>query len=74
MGVPTPGFRPAVLIASGRRAPSTHRAETVHPRADDCLVGEMRGLGGTTPRLPGAEEVPRMPLPAVRADHRTAET
>ncbi|WP_330257831.1 thioesterase II family protein [Streptomyces murinus] len=65
---------PAALIASGRRAPSRHRVETVHLRDDDGLVAEMRALSGTNPQLLGDEEILRMILPAVRADYRAAET
>ncbi|WP_424893223.1 thioesterase II family protein [Streptomyces sp. XH2] len=65
---------PAALFASGRRAPSAHRDETVHLRDDDGLVAEMRGLSGTNPELLGDEEVLRMILPAIRADYRAAET
>ncbi|MCW7945123.1 oleoyl-ACP hydrolase [Streptomyces hygroscopicus] len=68
------GIMPATLIASGRRAPSMHRDETVHLRDDDGLVAEMRGLSGTNPQLLGDEEVLRMILPAIRADYRAAET
>ncbi|MEV4921514.1 thioesterase II family protein [Streptomyces roseoverticillatus] len=68
------GIVPAALFASGRRAPSTHRDETVHLRDDDGLVAEMRGLSGTNPQLLGDEEVLRMILPAIRADYRAAET
>ncbi|SEE11239.1 Surfactin synthase thioesterase subunit [Streptomyces misionensis] len=68
------GITLAALFASGRRAPSVHREETVHLRDDDGLVAEMRGLSGTDPQLLGDEEVLRMILPAIRADYRAAET
>ncbi|MFI9802950.1 thioesterase II family protein [Streptomyces sp. NPDC052301] len=68
------GIVPAALFASGRRAPSTHREETVHLRDDEGLVAEMRGLSGTDPQLLGDEEMLRVILPAVRADYRAAET
>ncbi|MCF3102024.1 thioesterase [Streptomyces roseoverticillatus] len=68
------GIVPAALFASGRRAPSAHRDETVHLRDDDGLVAEMRGLSGTNPQLLGDDEVLRMVLPAIRADYRAAET
>ncbi|GGZ39677.1 thioesterase II family protein [Streptomyces poonensis] len=64
----------AALFASGRRAPSRHRTETVHLRDDDGLVSEMRALSGTNPHLLGDEEVLRMILPAIRSDYRAAET
>ncbi|MFF7725399.1 thioesterase II family protein [Streptomyces sp. NPDC008001] len=65
---------PAALFASGRRAPSMHRDETVHLRDDDGLVAEMRSLSGTDAQLLGDEDVLRMILPAIRADYRAAET
>ncbi|MCS0638489.1 alpha/beta fold hydrolase [Streptomyces sp. LP05-1] len=67
-------FVPTALFASGRRAPSAYRAETVHLRDDDGLVEEMRELSGTDPQLLGDEELLRMILPAIRADYRAAET
>ncbi|MFE7192682.1 thioesterase II family protein [Kitasatospora sp. NPDC057541] len=68
------GLVAAALFASGRRAPSTHRTETVHLRDDDGLIADMRGLSGTDARLLGDEEILRMILPATRADYRAAET
>ncbi|MFF8772954.1 thioesterase II family protein [Kitasatospora sp. NPDC015120] len=68
------GLVAAGLFASGRRAPSTHRTETVHLRDDDGLIAEIRGLSGTDDRLLGDEEILRMILPATRADYRAAET
>ncbi|MFD7549561.1 thioesterase II family protein [Streptomyces sp. NPDC059578] len=62
------------LFASGRRAPSTHRHETVHLLDDEGLLAEVRSLDGTSSQLLGDEEVLRMVLPAMRADYRAAET
>jgi surfactin synthase thioesterase subunit len=62
------------LFASGRRAPSTHRNETVHLRDDDGLVGELRSLSGTDSQILGDDEMLRMVLPAIRSDYRAIET
>ncbi|MFE9770040.1 thioesterase II family protein [Streptomyces sp. NPDC005808] len=65
---------PVHLFASGRRAPSSHRDESVHLRDDEGLLAELRQLSGTDPRVLGSEEVLRMALPAIRSDYRAAET
>jgi surfactin synthase thioesterase subunit len=39
---------PVRLFASGRRAPPTHRDESVHLRDDDGIIAEVRRLNGTT--------------------------
>jgi surfactin synthase thioesterase subunit len=62
------------LFASGRRAPSCRRTETVHQRDDDGVIAELRALSGTDSRLLAEEEVLRMVLPAIRADYQAAET
>lgn len=68
------GRPPAVLFASGRRGPATHRAEFVHLRDDDGLVDELKKLSGTNTALLGDEEILRMILPAIRNDYRAVET
>ncbi|MEV6419586.1 alpha/beta fold hydrolase [Streptomyces sp. NPDC051662] len=68
------GRTPAMLFASGRRAPSTRRVETVHQRDDDGLVAEMKALSGTDAQVLGDEELLRMVLPAIRSDYRAIET
>ncbi|MFG2091955.1 thioesterase II family protein [Streptomyces sp. NPDC048612] len=68
------GTVPAALFASGRRAPSRHRHETVHLRDDDGIIAELKQLSGTNPQVLGDEELLRMVLPAIRADYRAAET
>lgn len=68
------GVVAAGLFTSGRRAPSTHRHETVHLRDDEGLIEEMRMLNGTDAQLLGDEEILRMILPATRADYKAAET
>ncbi|MFD3915411.1 thioesterase II family protein [Streptomyces sp. NPDC058603] len=67
------GHTPALLFASGRRAPSTKRVETVHQRDDDGLVAEMKALSGTDAQVLGDEELLRMVLPAIRSDYRAIE-
>lgn len=65
---------PRAVLASGRRAPVTHRDERVHLRDDDDLLTDMRRLNGTQAHLLGNEEILRMALPAVRSDYRVIET
>ena len=67
------GSTPVAVIASGRRAPSTHRAETVHQRDDDGIVAELRELSGTHANLLADEEIVRMILPALRSDYTAIE-
>lgn len=68
------GAGPALLIVSGRRAPSTHRHEEVHRGSDDALLAEVAGLSGTSATLLEDEELRRMILPPLRADYRAIET
>ncbi|MFJ2774956.1 thioesterase II family protein [Streptomyces sp. NPDC087300] len=68
------GHAPAMLFASGRRAPSTRREEKVHLRDDDGLVAEMKALSGTDAAVLGDEELLRMVLPSIRSDYRAIET
>jgi surfactin synthase thioesterase subunit len=68
------GVSPVMLFASGRRAPSRHREETVHLRDDEGLLAEMKRLSGTDARVLGNEDLLRMVLPAIRSDYRAAET
>ncbi|GGO60748.1 thioesterase II family protein [Nonomuraea cavernae] len=62
------------LIASGRRAPSTHRDERVHLRDDQGIADELRLLSGTDPAFIGEPELFQMILPVLRADYRAVET
>ncbi|MFF8732607.1 thioesterase II family protein [Streptomyces sp. NPDC015171] len=64
---------PGHVIASGRRAPSTVRAESVHRRDDNGIIAELRLLDGTNPDLLGDEEILRMALPAIRGDYAAIE-
>lgn len=68
------GIAPLGLFASGRRAPSAYRDETVHQRDDDGIIAEMRKLSGTDAEILADEELLRMILPAVRSDYRAVET
>jgi surfactin synthase thioesterase subunit len=68
------GHTPAHLFASGRRAPSCHRDESVHRRADDGIIAEVRRLNGTASGLLRDDELMRATLPALRADFQAAET
>ncbi|MEU1483956.1 alpha/beta fold hydrolase [Streptomyces sp. NPDC005752] len=68
------GRGPDHVFASGRRAPSSYRDETVHQRDDDGIVAEMRAMSGTDARVLGDEELLRMVLPAIRSDYRAVET
>lgn len=67
------GTAPRALIASGRRAPSTHRVESVHRRDDDGIIAELKLLDGTDQGVLGNEEILRMALPAIRGDYEAIE-
>ncbi|MBO0820999.1 MAG: thioesterase, partial [Nocardiopsaceae bacterium] len=68
------GVSPVRLYASGRRAPSCHREESLHLRDDAHLIEEMKQMDGTDPQVFANEEVLRMVLPSFRSDYRAAET
>lgn len=68
------GVSPVSLFASGRRAPSCHRDETVHLSDDAGLISEMQQLAATDARLLADPDILRMILPAIRSDYRAAET
>jgi len=68
------GETPAHLFASGRRAPSAHRTETVHLLDDRGLLADVRKLSGTDMAVLGDEDMLRAALPAIRSDYRAAET
>jgi surfactin synthase thioesterase subunit len=67
------GRRPVRLFASGRRAPSELRNETVHRLGDEAILAEVRKLNGTNSLLLNDDELMRAALPALRADYRAAE-
>jgi surfactin synthase thioesterase subunit len=64
----------AHLFASGRRAPSAHRDESVHRRDDDGILAEVRRLNGTAANVLGEQELMAAALPSLRADYQAAET
>ncbi|MFE2376988.1 thioesterase II family protein [Streptomyces sp. NPDC059398] len=66
------GQRPVRLLASGRRAPGTHREETTFD-SDEAIMAEVRKLSGTAASLLDDEEMMRAALPALRADYRAIE-
>ncbi|KUO23140.1 thioesterase II family protein [Streptomyces dysideae] len=68
------GIAPRALVASGRRAPSRHRAESVHLRNEEGVVAELRRLGGVDPAFLDDPELRAMILPAVRGDYEAIET
>jgi surfactin synthase thioesterase subunit len=65
---------PEMLVASGRRAPSTSRPEAVHRMPDSGVAAEMRLLSGTDPVFLQDPELFEMILPALRADYEAVET
>lgn len=65
---------PVRMFASGRRAPSRLRPETVHQRDDAGLLAEMRLLGGTDERLLADPEILALALGPTRSDYRAIET
>ncbi|WP_435126763.1 thioesterase II family protein [Actinacidiphila sp. bgisy144] len=67
------GVRPVRLMASGRRAPGTHRDESTFG-SDDAIMAEVRELSGTAASLLSDDEMMRAALPALRADYRAVET
>lgn len=68
------GGGPALLFASGRRAPSTARVETVHLGGRRGILAELRALQGTESELLEDPEVLEMVLPALISDYRAIET
>ncbi|MEW1691792.1 thioesterase II family protein [Streptomyces sp. NPDC091265] len=68
------GTPPRTLFASGRRAPSRVREETVHLADDDRLIADIAQLSGTDSAVLGDPEILRMILPAIRSDYKAAET
>ncbi|MEV0393631.1 thioesterase II family protein [Polymorphospora rubra] len=62
------------LFASGRRAPSRVRDESIHLGTDAELVAEVQRLSGTDESLLTDPAVLSIVLPALRADYRAVET
>ncbi|MFI7703539.1 thioesterase II family protein [Nonomuraea sp. NPDC049480] len=65
---------PLVLFASGRRAPSCVRVETVHKEGDQALLAEVRRLGGTDARMLDDPELVSMIMPSLRGDYTAVMT
>lgn len=68
------GFDIVHVFASGRRAPSRYRAESLHLTGDDAILRDLRLLGGTTAMALEDPELIAMVMPALRADYRAVET
>lgn len=68
------GIVPRHLFASGRRAPSRHRAESVHTLDDAGIIAEIVALSGTDRAVLGDPEILRTVLPAIRGDYHAVET
>ncbi|MET8030954.1 thioesterase II family protein [Streptomyces avermitilis] len=68
------GTAPNVLFASGRRAPSRCREESVHLHDDAGIMAELSRLDGTDAQVLTDPELREMVLPALRSDYRAVET
>ena len=63
------------LVVSGFRAPHLPpRRPPLHRLADDSLVDELRGLGGTLPEVFDQPDLLDLVLPTLRADLAISET
>ncbi|MBX7431138.1 alpha/beta fold hydrolase [Mycobacterium sp. Y57] len=67
------GRRPLVVFASGSRAPSRHGGDDRVAGTDPDLIGVMRDLGGTDPRVLNDPELRATFLPAFRNDYRAMQ-
>jgi pyochelin biosynthetic protein PchC len=68
------GVVPLGLFASGRRAPSSVRQETVHLRDDLGVIAALKELSGTDDAVLGDDELLQMVMPAIRGDYKAVET
>lgn len=68
------GRPPLALVASGRRAPSVRPPVGDSDWSTERIIGEIRVLGGIDPSLLDDPDVQELFLPALRADHRLAES
>ncbi|MBV5241983.1 alpha/beta fold hydrolase [Mycolicibacterium sp. PAM1] len=66
------GRRPVVVFASGSRAPS-HYGDEREYKSDNDLIGVMRDLGGTDPRIFNDPDLLSTFLPAFRNDYRALQ-
>ncbi|MEU1463859.1 alpha/beta fold hydrolase [Streptomyces sp. NPDC005727] len=65
---------PALLFASGGRAPSRVHDDGVHRRGDAALVAELRAMGGTDARVLTEPDLLELVLPPLRNDYRAIES
>lgn len=65
---------PRHLFASGGRAPSRERGESVHTRDDAGIIAEVVALAGTDSAVLADPEILEMVLPAIRGDYQAIET
>ncbi|MGC5014185.1 thioesterase II family protein [Streptosporangium sp. DT93] len=65
---------PGLLLASGRRAPSRDRLETVHLLGENGLIAHLREVNGAEAVFLEDEEVRELVLPVIRSDYRAIET
>lgn len=63
----------SLLMVSGRRAPSTHRHETVHRRDDEGVIAELQRLRDAQLDLLD-HELLRMAMPWIRGDYTAMES
>lgn len=68
------GDGPVELFLSGRRAPSTSRAERLHGASDAQLVAEIKSHNAAGSELLDDPEMRAMLLPTIRADYKAVET
>jgi surfactin synthase thioesterase subunit len=64
---------PALLVVSGRRAPSVPAGSSVHGLSDAGMIRELKRLSGTATALFDEPELVQAILPAVRADYAAIE-
>jgi pyochelin biosynthetic protein PchC len=65
---------PALLFASGRRAPSVPITDPVYPRGEEALLAEVRRLDPRNAGMLDHPAVRAMVLPALASDYRANET
>ncbi|MFI6513271.1 thioesterase II family protein [Streptosporangium sp. NPDC050855] len=65
---------PGLLFASGRRAPSRDRLETVHLLGENGLIAHLQEVNGAEAAFLEDEEIRELVLPVIRSDYRAIET
>ncbi|MEU2551494.1 thioesterase II family protein [Streptomyces sp. NPDC014940] len=65
---------PALLFASGGRAPSRVHDDGVHRLGDAGLIAQLRAMGGTDARVLMDPDLLELVLPPLRNDYRAIET